>query len=113
MSWLQWLLGQRTSSSLLEVVLPFFGGIVASVLAWLGVRSTRTAPLQESVNDALRLLMKELQTLHVQDTARICELEEEVSRKDGEIRQQKQRFYSLIDLYRRAGLSLPKEIEDA
>lgn len=97
------------SISNLQAVLLFLGTVIAAALALLGARFTRTAPLQESVNDALRLLMEELQNLHAQDIVRISELENENLSLKGEIRNLKQRIYSVLEMARRSGVQLPEE----
>jgi len=94
----------------IQAVLLFFGTVVTAVLGWFGVRSMRTAPLQESVNDALRLLMAELQNLHARDIARISELESELLLAQGEARNLKQKVSSILELCRRAGVTLSENI---
>jgi len=100
------------SISNLQAVLLFFGTVIAAVLSWFGVRSMRTAPLQESVNNALRLLMAELQNLHAQDIARISELENELLQAQGKNRNLEQKLSSVIEMARRAGVLILEDKRD-
>lgn len=100
------------SFSNIQAALLCLGTIIAAVLGLLGVRSTRTAPLQESVNNALRLLMAELQNLHAQDIARISELENELLAEQVKNRNLEQKISSLLEMSRRPPLLLEDNTND-
>lgn len=88
------------STSLLSVVLPFCGVVVAGLLGWFGARHTAIAPLQASLNDAFRTFMKEAQDEIASKDARILELESEIIRQRGEIRQflaQREAFLRVLE----------------
>jgi len=59
----------------MPVVLSFLGVCLAAVLSFFAARGMRTAPLQEAVNSALRLLMEQLQ-------AKVLDLQQELARRD-------------------------------
>lgn len=101
--------GSPTSGSHGAAALLFLGAVVTAVLSWLGVRSTRAAPLQEAVNDALRLFMEQSQTQHALDAVRVSELEAECLEKGGRIRQLEQQRDSLLAVMHRAGIAVPGE----
>lgn len=102
-------------------VLLFLGACVTAGLSYLGVQSTRTAPLQEALNGAFTSLMDELQTDRARLLARILELEAqntelhddvktregEIQRLRGEIRGNQQREDSLRRWAERSGVTLP------
>lgn len=105
----------QTGSTLLGLpltdVLPYFGTVVAALLGYFGARYTATAPLQTALNDAFRSLMEELQTKGASDAALILELrqrevelEAEIIRQRGELRQKDQLIDSLTRLCERNGL---------
>lgn len=75
------------STSLLSVVLPFLGVIMAGLLGWSAARRSSIAPLQASLNDAFRTFMAEAQDEIAAKDARISELEAEILRMRGEARQ--------------------------
>ena len=56
------------------------GIVVAGIAAWFAARMTAKAPLQQSLNDTFRILI-------ASQERRIGELEAEVSRLRGELRQ--------------------------
>src|SRR5579872_4405032 len=94
-------------------VLLFLGACVTGVLGYFGVRSTRTAPLQEALNGAFRSLVDELQADSARLTARISELEDDQAGQEGEIRRLRgvvrglqQREASLIRFAERAGMTV-------
>ena len=81
-------------------VLPFLGVVVAGLLGWFGARHTAIAPLQVSLNDAFRTFMKEAQDDIAFKDARILELESEIIRQRGEIRQhlaQREAFLRILE----------------
>lgn len=88
------------STSLLSVVLPFFGVVLAGLLGWFGARRSSIAPLQASLNDAFRTFMQEAQDEIASKDARILELESEIIRQRGEIRQflaQREAFLRILE----------------
>lgn len=60
-------------------VLTFFGTVVASVLAWFGVRFSQRAPLQEAVNHSVEILMKGWEKEDLRSTALISALRKEIA----------------------------------
>ncbi len=91
----------------LAAVLPYWLAVLTAVLGYLGARFTAAAPLQESLNDAFRTLMEELQSAHARAIVRASELEAEIIRQRGELRQLEQRRQSLVHFIERAGLTVP------
>jgi hypothetical protein len=81
--------------------------IAGPALTYLGVRSSTVAPLQEALNGAFTSLMGELQTEHARLTVRVSELIAENDQLAGDLRQERQRMRSLIDLYRKSGQPWP------
>jgi hypothetical protein len=90
------------------VVLPSLSAGVGSLLTFLGVRFSQTAPLQVAMNDAFRALMAEFQSDRLAHTVRISELEGEIQRLRGELRSSQQTEISLRHFVKRSGLTLPK-----
>ena len=106
--------GLPGGGSELTGVLLFLGAIATAVLGYFGVRSTRTAPLQEALNGAFTTLVDELQTDRARLVARISELESDVTSRESEIQRLRgvirglqQREDSLRRWAQRAGYELP------
>ena len=89
MSWTPLLVSLSGYGSAGPAVLPFLGGIAVASIGALSAlfvaRLTARAPLQESVNSALRLLMEERLAQHARDSALISELQGQIKVKDSEI----------------------------
>jgi hypothetical protein len=83
--------------------------VATGVVGWLGAQFSQAARLQKQVNDALHLLMEQLQTQHALDAVRISELQKEVELVQGELRLSKQSVESLKAFVRRSGLKIPGE----
>lgn len=99
-------------------VLSACGVIGAGLFGWLGSRHSTRAPLQQAVNDALRLLMEELQTEHARLSVRILDLEatkrtliSENLQLKGDVRQAKQIAESTVALAHKAGLDVDEKKE--
>jgi len=90
--------------------------LVASITGlsgWFAARHTARAPLQQAVNDALRLLMEEMQSQLARASAHASELERtvkdreaEVVRLRGEARQMQQINHSYVRLLLRNGIDV-------
>lgn len=69
-------------------VLPFLGGIAVALIgalsAWFVARRSSAAPLQTTLNDAFRALMKEYQDQHSADIAHISALDDRVYKLEGQ-----------------------------
>ena len=69
----------------ITAVLGFFGVCLGAVLKWFGARPSQAAAMQTSLNDALRIFMAESQAGHVQQAARISELEGDLAKTQHEL----------------------------
>ena len=103
---------------LIGAVLSLCGVVGAGVFALFGARHSTRAPLQQAVNDALRLLMDELQAEHARLSVRILDLEatkrtliSENLQLKGDVRQAKQIAESTVALAHKAGLDVDEKKE--
>lgn len=88
--------------------LPYVLSIVTLVGGWFAAQFTAVAQLQKTLLDASRLMVAETQALHARDGARIGELEAEVIRMRGLIRQHQQWEESVRRWAARSALHLPE-----
>lgn len=93
--------------SLITAVLPYLGAIVASVLGWFAAQFSTVVRLEKTLLGASQSFVEQAQTLRAQDGARISELEAEIIRQRGLIRNHQQWEESVRRWARRSRVDLP------